>query len=84
MDEKKETFTYTYSAKEQEEIRKIRSKYAPPAKGENSIEQLRRLDESAISGIVSYFIQFVRWVLRSHDLFVKVRNIYHGPHGIPG
>ena len=47
MDEKKESFSYTYSAREQEEIRKIRDKYAPPAKEENSMERLRRLDESA-------------------------------------
>ena len=47
MEEKKETFTYTYSAKEQEEIKKIRDKYTPPTKEETSMEQLRRLDESA-------------------------------------
>lgn len=50
MEEKKETFTYTYSAKEQEEIKKIRDKYAPPTKEESSIEQLRRLDKSATKG----------------------------------
>ena len=37
-------FFYTYSAKEQEELRKIREKYTPPAKSENKMEQLRRLD----------------------------------------
>ncbi len=36
------TFQYTYSAKEQEEIKKIRSKYLP--KEENKMEMLRRLD----------------------------------------
>lgn len=50
MEEKKETFTYTYSAKEQEEIRKIRDKYAPPAKEVSTMEQLRRLDRSATKG----------------------------------
>jgi hypothetical protein len=40
-----EIFNYTYSAKEQEEIEKIRQKYMP--KEENKMEQLRRLDESA-------------------------------------
>jgi hypothetical protein len=39
------TFHYTYSAKQQEEINKIRQKYIP--KEENKMEQLRRLDESA-------------------------------------
>lgn len=50
MEEKKATFTYTYSAKEQEEIKTIRSKYVPPTKEETSIEQLRRLDASATKG----------------------------------
>jgi hypothetical protein len=44
MDKNKETFRYTYSAKEQEEIEKIRQKYIP--KEENKMEQLRKLDES--------------------------------------
>ena len=45
MSEQKDTFNYTYSARQQEEIRKIREKYIP--KEENKMEQLRRLDESA-------------------------------------
>lgn len=40
--ENKETFSYTYSAKEQEEIKKIREKYVP--KEADKMEQLRRLD----------------------------------------
>ena len=40
----KETFSYTYSAKEQEELKRIRKKYSPPE--ENKMEQLRRLDRS--------------------------------------
>ena len=50
MEEKNETFTYTYCAKEQEEIKRIRGKYAPPVKEETSMEQLRRLDASATRG----------------------------------
>lgn len=50
MEEKKEIFTYTYSAKEREEIKRIRDKYAPPTKEETSMEQLRRLDASATTG----------------------------------
>lgn len=42
--ENKETFSYTYSAKQQEEIKKIREKYA--TKEADKMEQLRRLDES--------------------------------------
>lgn len=37
-----DTFEYTYSAKEQEELRKIREKYLP--REENKLEQIRRLD----------------------------------------
>ena len=40
----KETFSYTYSASEQEEIRKIRDKYAPKEAGK--MEQLRKLYRS--------------------------------------
>lgn len=45
--EKKETesFSYTYSAKQREEIKAIRKKYEAPE--ENKMEQLRRLDASA-------------------------------------
>ncbi|MBP1572458.1 MAG: hypothetical protein J6A55_01485 [Oscillospiraceae bacterium] len=39
-----ESFIYTYSAKEQEEIKKIREKYLP--KEPNNMERLRRLDKS--------------------------------------
>ena len=38
----KETFSYTYSAAQQEEIKKIREKYLP--KEADKMEQLRRLD----------------------------------------
>lgn len=46
MDEKKETFNYTYSASRQQEIKRIREKYAPPTQEEDKMEQLRRLDRS--------------------------------------
>lgn len=42
MEDNKETFEYTYSAKQQEEIEKIRKKYMP--KEEDKMEQLRKLD----------------------------------------
>lgn len=45
MEENKETFRYTYSAKEQEEIRRIREKYAQPE--DDKMEQLRKLHGSA-------------------------------------
>lgn len=39
------SFRYTYSAPEQQEVKKIREKYIP--KEESKLELLRRLDESA-------------------------------------
>ena len=45
METDKKTFEYTYSARQQEEIRAIRNKYLP--KQEDKMEQLRRLDKSA-------------------------------------
>lgn len=40
----KDTFNYTYSVKEQEEIKAIRKKYAVQEKTEDKMAQLRRLD----------------------------------------
>lgn len=45
MEEKQATFTYTYSAARQEEIKRIREKYAPPT--EDKMERLRKLDRDA-------------------------------------
>lgn len=38
-------FRYTYSAKDQQELKRIRQKYAPPE--ENKMERIRRLDRRA-------------------------------------
>lgn len=65
MEEKKETFNYTYSATQQEEIKKIREKYVRPTPEEDKMERLRRLDASVtrpgtivslIVGIISALI----------------------------
>ena len=45
--ENNESFSYTYSAEQQQEIQQIRKKYLPPE--ENKMEQLRRLHHSATS-----------------------------------
>lgn len=42
----KNSFEFTYSAKEQAEIKKIRNKYVAPPQAENKMEQLKKLDES--------------------------------------
>lgn len=45
MEDRKESFSYTYSARVQEEIKSIRSRYVEPE--EDKMETLRRLDRSA-------------------------------------
>lgn len=63
MESNKETFEFTYSAKEQEEVERIKRKYMP--KEENKLETLRKLDKqvtrkgeviSLILGIVGCLI----------------------------
>ena len=39
-------FTYTYSAKEQAELKRIREKYTAPTESEDKMARLRRLDAS--------------------------------------
>lgn len=65
MDGNNETFNYTYSSTQQEEIKSIREKYAPPTQEEDKMERLRRLDQSVtkpgtivslIIGIISSLI----------------------------
>ena len=45
MERNQETFSYTYSAQQQEEIKNIRKKYLPPE--EDKMERLRKLHHSA-------------------------------------
>ncbi|MBR2460626.1 MAG: MotA/TolQ/ExbB proton channel family protein [Clostridia bacterium] len=42
----KNGFAYTYSAKEQEELKRIRDKYTAPTEAEDKMKRLRRLDAS--------------------------------------
>jgi len=51
-DQKNTTFQYTYSAREQEEIKRIRNKYLP--KEENKMELLRRLDAQVTQKATMY------------------------------
>ena len=53
-DLKNTTFQYTYSSKEQEEIKRIRNKYLP--KEENKMELLRRLDAQVSEKATMYSI----------------------------
>ena len=44
--EKQSVFSYTYSAREQVELKKIREKYIAPTEQEDKMTRLRRLDAS--------------------------------------
>lgn len=57
--ENNKSFEYTYSARQQDEVKKIRNKYVP--KEEDKMEQLRRLDASVTqkSTLVSLIIGIV-------------------------
>ena len=44
--QEKSGFTYTYSAKEQAELKRIREKYTTPTEVEDKVARLRRLDAS--------------------------------------
>ncbi len=56
--ENKEGFNYTYSAKEQEEIKAIRKKYATPEQPEDKMAQLRRLDAGVTQKATSASLVF--------------------------
>lgn len=44
METNSRIFTYTYSASQQEELKRIREKYAAPTEEEDKMERLRKLD----------------------------------------
>lgn len=56
--ENKESFNYTYSAKEQEEIKAIRKKYAVQEQTEDKMAQLRRLDAAVTQKATSVSLVF--------------------------
>lgn len=63
MESRKDIFNYTYSAKQQEEIQRIRQKYLP--KAQDKMEQLRKLDQSTTkkSTIVSIAVGVIGCLL---------------------
>ena len=51
-------FQYTYSAKDQAELKRIREKYAPTTEVEDKMERLRKLDASVTNTARSAAITF--------------------------
>ena len=56
--QEKNGFTYTYSAREQTEIKRIRDKYLLPTEAEDKMTRLRRLDASVTSTAQSVALVF--------------------------
>lgn len=57
-DHKSGGFTYTYSAREQAEVKRIREKYAPPTEAEDKLARLRRLDAGVTNAAQAVSIAF--------------------------
>jgi len=79
-----EGFCYTYSAKEQEEIKNIRKKYVTPEACEDKLERVRRLDKgvhnkattkSLIIGVIGALIMGIGMSLIMTD-FGKIFGVY--------
>ena len=82
--ENKESFNYTYSAKEQEEIKAIRKKYVTPEEIEDKMAQLRRLDAgvyskattvSLIVGVIGTLIMGIGMSLILTDIGVMLGTV---------
>ncbi len=75
--ENKETFNYTYSAKEQEEIKRIRSKYQPQEVQEDKMQRLRRLDASVTekATVVSLVIGIVGALIMGSGMSLVMTDI---------
>ena len=56
--QEKSKFTYTNSAKEQAELKRIRNKYISPPKEEDRMARLRRLDASVTSTAQAFALVF--------------------------
>ena len=56
--QEKNGFTYTYSAKEQAELKRIRDKYTAPTETEDKMARLRRLDASVTNTALAVALLF--------------------------
>lgn len=74
--ENKETFNYTYSSKEQEEIKNIRQKYMAPQ--EDGMARLRRLDESVTqkATICSLAAGIIGALVMGFGMSLAMTNLY--------
>ncbi|MBR2340692.1 MAG: hypothetical protein IKA74_07685 [Clostridia bacterium] len=70
-------FSYTYSAKEQTELRKIREKYTSPTKTEDKMTRLRRLDASVtnMAQIVSLVLGVIGALVLGFGMSLCMTNV---------
>ena len=82
MDVGRDSFQYTYSAKQQQEIDSIRKKYLPPE--EDKMEQLRRLDRAAAKkgAVVSTVIGIIGCLMMGVGMCCSM--VWMGSLFIPG
>lgn len=73
--QEKESFCFTYSAKEQEELKEIRQKYAPQE--ENKMDRLRRMDQKVTqkAGVVSLTIGVVGTLLLGSGMSLSMTEL---------
>jgi len=73
----KEAFNYTYSAKQQKEIKKIRDKYIVPEKKEDKMTQIRRLDASVTkkASIVSLVLGIIGTLVLGMGMSLAMSNL---------
>lgn len=77
-----QSFTYTYSANQQEEIKRIRDKYVP--KEEDKMEQLRKLDQSVTQKATMYSIIIGVIGALTMGLGMSCAMVWKGALFIPG
>ncbi len=73
----KETFNYTYSAKQQEEIKAIRKKYSAPEEKEDKMAQLRRLDQGVTqkATVVSLIVGIIGALILGFGMSLAMTDI---------
>lgn len=78
----KDTFQYTYSAQEQEELQQLRSKYLP--KEESKMDKLRRLDAGASqkASMFSLIVGIIGALILG--LGMSCCMVWAGPWFVPG
>ena len=70
-------FSYTYSAKEQVELRKIREKYTSPTKTEDKVARLRKLDASVtnMAQIISLVLGVIGALVLGFGMSLCMTNV---------